>query len=65
MLKAGVTVFLQYHVEMNSVDFCKQLLTEEDMLISPVDYFISPNHVRIHYGGVDILTPPKDCVTLG
>jgi len=50
---AGATAFPRYEFEMDSVEFCLELLKEKSVLLSPGDYFMSPKHFRILYGGVD------------
>jgi len=50
---AGAVAFPQYEFNMVSVEFCKKLLNEKSILLTPGDYFMAPKHFRIQYGGVD------------
>jgi len=48
--KAGASAFPGYVFKEDSVEFCKSLLREEGLLLSPGDYFGGPKHFRIYYG---------------
>jgi hypothetical protein len=47
--QAGHTGFIKYDLDAHSVDLCTRLLEEEGVLLSPGDYFGSPNHLRLRY----------------
>lgn len=47
---AGNTAFPKYDLDIDSMRFCKNLLEEETVLISPGDYFGASKHFRIRYG---------------
>jgi len=49
--RAGHTAFLNYHFDLSSQNFCERLLNEEGVLVSPGDFFETPNHLRIRYSG--------------
>jgi len=49
--KAGAAAFPGYKIDVSSIDFCKMLLTKGEVLLSPGDFFNSPKHFRIRYGG--------------
>lgn len=46
---AGHTTFLSYTPEISSIDFGKGLLEQEDVLVSPGDFFTVPKHLRVRY----------------
>ena len=48
---AGHTAFPRYTLGMDSVRLCQRLLSEEDVLLTPGDYFHSPGHFRLRYSG--------------
>lgn len=50
---AGAVAFPRYEFNMDSVQFCKKLMNEKSVLLTPGDYFRAPKHFRIQYGGVD------------
>lgn len=47
--QAGHTGFLKYNLNIGDVELCKRLLSEEELLLSPGDFFGLPNHVRLRY----------------
>jgi len=47
---AGFTAFPRYHRRTGSTEFCKRLLEEERILLSPGDYFGVDKHLRINIG---------------
>ncbi len=47
--RAGHTGFLNYRLNLSTRDFCNLLLNEEGVLVSPGDFFETPNHLRIRY----------------
>lgn len=49
--RAGHTAFLKYRLDLSTRDFCSRLLEEEGVLVSPGDFFETPNHLRLRYSG--------------
>ena len=47
--RAGHTAFLNYRLDLSTQDFCERLLNEEGVLVSPGDFFKTPNHLRLRY----------------
>ena len=50
-VRAGAAVFPRYEANISSIELAEKLLKEEHVLISPGDYFLSPKHFRMNYGG--------------
>jgi hypothetical protein len=48
--EAGFTAFPRYQRRMGSTEFCKRLLEEERILLSPGDHFGVDKHLRINIG---------------
>ncbi len=46
---AGHTAFVRYNLDMSSTELCEKLLAEEEVLVSPGDYFDTPKHLRIRH----------------
>lgn len=51
--RAGHTAFLNYRLNLSTQDFCDHLLDEEGVLVSPGDFFETPNHLRLRYSGLE------------
>ena len=49
--KAGASAFPKYNFDRDAREICEKLLEQEGILLSPGDYFGSPKHFRIRYGG--------------
>jgi len=47
--KAGFTAFPEYDLPLSSEEFCKKFLEEEQVLISPGEYFGVDKHFRINF----------------
>ena len=48
--KSGFTAFPEYEMDINSTEFCKQLLKDEKVMLSPGDQFGMDKHLRINIG---------------
>jgi aspartate/methionine/tyrosine aminotransferase len=48
--RSGFTAFPKYDLDINSTEFCKQLLREQKVMLSPGDYFGMDKHLRINIG---------------
>jgi aspartate/methionine/tyrosine aminotransferase len=48
--QAGFTVFLKFNAPLDSVEFCSKLLHEENVLVSPGEYFGLDGHFRLNFG---------------
>ncbi len=46
---AGHTAFIKYNLNVDAITLAKELLTEEDVLIGPGEYFGSQKHFRLRY----------------
>jgi len=53
---AGAVAFPRYELDVDSVEFCKRLMKEKDVMLTPGDYFMAPKHFRIQYAGTDAKT---------
>ena len=54
--KGGFTAFPKYNKRLGSAEFCKKLLKEENILLSPGDHFGVDGHLRINVGSkIEIL----------
>jgi len=51
--EAGGSAFPKYKLDRDARQICEKLLEQESILLSPGDYFGSPKHFRIRYGGHD------------
>lgn len=47
--RGGHTAFIGYDLDIDAEEFCRQLLEEEDVLVSPGDYFGTARHLRVRY----------------
>ena len=55
--RAGHTAFVRCSLDIPSTELCERLLIEEDVLVSPGDFFDTPGHLRMRYScGRDELT---------
>jgi aspartate/methionine/tyrosine aminotransferase len=48
---SGHTAFVRYKPAMGSEELAQKLLAEEEVLVSPGDYFDLPYHLRLRYSG--------------
>ena len=48
---AGHTGFVAYEPDIPSEPLCEQLVSEEEVLVGPGDFFGAPKHLRIRYSG--------------
>jgi aspartate/methionine/tyrosine aminotransferase len=51
--KAGYVAFPRFQLKVNTRQFCRELIEEKGVLLTPGDCFGFPNHIRIGYGKVD------------
>jgi aspartate/methionine/tyrosine aminotransferase len=48
--KAGSTALIQFKFNIDSVEFCRKLIKEQKVVVSPGDYFGAPRSFRILFG---------------
>lgn len=51
--RAGYVAFPKFQLKVDTRKFCKELIEEKGVLLTPGDCFGFPNHIRIGYGKVD------------
>ena len=61
--QAGTTALLCYDMDVNSYDFCRQMLEQTGAFLTPGDCFGQPNSMRIGYAcEKEVLTAGLDAV---